>query len=184
MVNFIMLIFAGLFTETKEKENTGGFTIDQRGRYVAYYEENTRQIEEDLNLLEYISEFFKAKVVQRDESGSGRITIKGKAVLKKHVGIGNYIAGDLCYKLIFEKTTDGYRCWFTDLAYQPYIKDRYGKIVAAKVKPIPLEKKASKVNEHTWNKQREFAHYTINALSIDFNTYLQKNKRIRELILP
>lgn len=183
MVNFIMLVFIGLFTEIKEQENTGSFAVDQRGRYV-FYKEGVQQMEEGLNLVEEITGFFKAQEIREDEANLRQIIVKGKAVLKKHAGIGNYIAGDLCYSLIFEKTTDGYRYWFTDLAYQPYIKDRYGKIVAAKVKPIPLEKNMSKINQHTWNQQREFAYHTIEMLSTDFNAYLRKINESEILVLP
>lgn len=174
MVNFIMLMFAGLFTDVKEQHNTGGFLTDQKGRYVVYHEDDKQQINEGLDLQEHINEFFKSKAAELEESGQERIAVKGKTMLKKHAGIGNYVAGDVVYNLVFEKTANGYRYWFTDLAYQPYVKDRYGKLVAAKVKPIPLEKQMSNINQGVWAKQREFAYHTISALSDSFNKHIQK----------
>lgn len=174
MVNFVMLMFTGLFADLKEQHNTGGFITDQKGRYVVYHEDDKQQINEDLNLQEHINEFFKLKAAALEESGQGRVAVKGKTMLKKHAGMGNYVAGDVVYNMIFEKTDTGYRYWFTDLAYQPYVKDRFGKLVAAKVKPIPLEKQMSHMNQNVWAKQREFAYQTISALSDSFNMHLQK----------
>lgn len=173
MVNFVMLLFAGIFAEAKEQEHTGGFVTDPNGKYVVYQEEK-KEFNNDLNLQDYVLGFFDNKGVKIEKEGAERMQVRGKTKLKKHAGIGNYIAGDLNYSMVFEKTNDGYRYWFTDLSYQPYIKDRYGKIVPANVRSIPLEKEMSKINKGVWNKQREFAFLTMNELSGELNDYLVK----------
>lgn len=171
MVNFVMLLFAGIFADTKEQEHTGGFMTDPSGKYVVFQEEK-KEFNRDFNLQDYVLGFFDEKEVETEKEGAQRVKISGKTMLKKHAGIGNYIAGNLNYSMIFEKTADGYRYWFTDLSYQPYVKDRYGKIVPANVKPIPLEKEMSKINKGVWKRQREFAFQTMNDLAGRLNEYL------------
>lgn len=171
MVNFVMLLFAGIFADTKEQEHTGGFVTDPNGKYVVFQEEK-KEFESDIDLQDYVLDFFDEKEVEIEKENTQRVKISGKTMLKRHAGIGNYIAGDLNYNMTFEKTPDGYRYWFTDLSYQPYVKDRYGKIVPANAKPIPLEKEMSKINKGVWKKQREFAFQTMNDLAGKLNDYL------------
>lgn len=174
MVNFVMLLFAGLFADVKGQENTGGFITDQNGKYVVYHQEKAIKLDDKQDFQSYVSEFFDKKAVKLNAEGQERVTVEGKTALKRHATIGNYVAGAVNYKLVFEKTGDGYRYWFTDLSYQPYIKDRYGKVVPAKVKAIPLEKDMTDINQGSWNKQREYAYQTISTLAENFNKHLNR----------
>src|SRR3546814_2231689 len=51
------------------------------------------------------------------------------------------------YTLVIEDKGPEFTYWFTNLAYQPYRNDRYGKRVKATASPIPLERQPSKINE-------------------------------------
>lgn len=185
MVNFVMLLFAGLFAPANGQENTGGFMTDQNGKFVVYYQEKNIKFEDGELFKAHVNEFFKKQSPKFEkEEGQERVMVEGKTALKKHATIGNYIAGDVNYKLVFEKTADGYRYWFTDLSYQPYIKDRYGKIVPANVKPIPLEKNMSSLNQGTWNKQREYAYQTLSVLAENFNKHLSNMDQPRVVNIP
>ncbi|MEH6308302.1 hypothetical protein RYH73_21785 [Olivibacter sp. CPCC 100613] len=184
MVNFVMFLFVGLFADTSGQINTGGFVTDQNGKYVVYHQEEASKLDDKQHIESYISKFFETNASTLAADGQERVTVAGKTTLKRHATIGNYIAGDVNYKLVFEKVGEGYRYWFTDLSYQPYIKDRYGKIVPAKVKPIPLEKNMTRVNQGSWNKQREYAYQTISNLAEHFNEYLNRGDQPTVVNIP
>jgi len=181
MVNFVMLLFVGLFADEKKQAYNGGFLTDQRGKYVFMYEGKIVLPEgHDFSLV--ICDFFRKKPAVLAEEKC--LSVNGAERLSNHAAIGHYVAGDVLYRLVFEKTTEGYRYWFTDLAYQPYIKDRYGKLVKASVAPVPLEKEFSKLNKAAWASRRKSAYEAIRRVSEEWNTHLENIGRPRVIEIP
>ena len=85
--------------------------------------------------------------------------------MKKHAGIGNHVAGDIHYTLVMEDRDGELNYWFTDLTYQPFRNDRYGKRVKATASPIPLERQMSSLNAQVWKKQKNYAYEAINEMA-------------------
>ncbi|GAA4788297.1 hypothetical protein GCM10023231_15610 [Olivibacter ginsenosidimutans] len=181
MLNFVMLIVVSLFTDGREQEHGGDFLTDQRGKYVVMHESDY-EITQGYDFSVAIRDFFKEQPMVLEKKD--QLFVNGKAKLKSHAVIGNYVAGEVLYRLVFEKTTVGYRYWFTDLAYQPYVKDRYGKLVKAAITPIPLERKLSKINQRVWERQQASAYETIQLVSEKLDRYLQQVGQPKTVEIP
>jgi len=150
----------------------GQFAVDQRGRYVVY---QTEALPDNITFdaaCSRLDVFLTAKG-NTNATESNRLRSEGSVVMKKHAGIGNYVAGDLHYTLVVEYDNGEVKYWFTDLAYQPYRNDRYGKRIKATVSPIPLEQEMSKLNAGIWSKQRRYAYETLEALSDEIASQLK-----------
>jgi len=180
-MNFVMFLCASLFTNEERQAYNGGFLTDQRGKYVVMYDVQADLSEnEDLSLV--IRDFFKEEPMVLTEEK--RLSVNGAIHLNHHVVMGNYVAGDVLYRLVFEKTAEGFRYWFTDLAYRPYIKDRYGKVTKASVAPIPLEKEFGELNKGAWMRQRRAAYEAIRQESERWGRHLKSAGRAKTIEIP
>ncbi|MGK6351452.1 hypothetical protein [Parapedobacter sp. DT-150] len=171
MVNLIITFIVGLFITHGSPlkghfgTDNGQFAVDQRGKFVVYKSDelpaNVRFPVARARLIGFLEARGDKIVINTDN----RLESTGSVTMRKHAGIGNYVAGQLHYTLVAENNDGSLNYWFTDLMYQPLRNDRYGKRIKATRFPIPLEKKVSKINERIWYKQRSFAHDTIQDLA-------------------
>ncbi len=178
MVNLVMMFVAGLAIGHGNplKDDVGRserFAVDQRGRYVVYHVETLPNEVNFTAVQEQLTAFLGAKGNKTVLSDAARLESKGSIPMKKHAGIGNYVAGTINYTLVVEDRDGELNYWFTDLTYQPYRNDRYGKRIKATTSPIPLEKQLSKVNEPVWKKQKNYAYDAIDELADQVSAQLQ-----------
>src|SRR5690606_1534117 len=170
MVNLIVMFVAGIATDlgnvlSNRSGDAGLFAVDQRGKYVVY---QTEPLAEGIDFSEVhrrLGAWMDAKGNSTSVKGPHRIESTGAVAMKKHAGIGNFVAGEIHYTLVVENNNGEVNYWFTDLAYQPYRNDRYSKRIKATTSPIPLEKQLSKLNANVWKKQKGYAYETINELA-------------------
>ena len=171
MVNLMVMFIAGMVVGHGDlmKDDVGygmgGFSVDQRGKLVFFKSGAWPDKVGFLEAYEALVPFLDSKGNKTERGSSGRMESNGRTPFRKHAGIGNHVAGDLNYTLVVEENGAGFNYWFTDLTYQPYSNDRYGKRVKATSSPIPLERKMSSINEHIWQKQRIYAYETIEELA-------------------
>src|SRR5690606_37907269 len=171
MINLVVMLIAGVtvghggLSTDDIGRGTGGFSVDQRGKLVLLKSEMwPGQIGLD-EAHETVTVFMAAKGDRTAHIGTNRIESSGRVRMKNHAGIGNRVAGDIYYTLVIEDNGAGFSYWFTDLRYQPYRNDRYGKLVKATSSPIPLESRASKINARIWQKQKTYAYEMIDGLA-------------------
>jgi len=171
MVNLVMMFIASMSVGQNDfsKEDIGsgrhGFSVNQHGKLVlaksASWPDQVEYADAREALIDFLSE--KGNVTELRESR--RITSVGRVPMKQHAGIGNHVAGDIHYTVVIEDNGSEFNYWFTDLAYQPYRNDRYGKRIKATAKPIPLERQASKINAEVWERQKLHAQDALDNLS-------------------
>lgn len=167
MVNFTTVLIAGMiaghgvFSNDPIGRNTGGFSVDQRGKLVMVDTDSWPDEVGFNEAREVLTVFLDANGNSTAQLDGRRMESSGKVQLKKHAGIGNHVAGDIHYTLVVADNGPGFTYWFTDLKYQPYRNDRYGKRIKATAAPIPLERKVSKLNEPIWQKQKVYAYESI-----------------------
>lgn len=167
MVGLVMMLVAGMtashgdFSTDDIGRNTGGFSVDQRGKLVLVKSESWPDKVGFAEASEALTDFLTTKGNTTTYVDAQRIEGRGRVPLTRHAGIGNYVAGDVHYTLVIEDNGSEFICWFTDLEYQPYRNDRYGKRIKATASPIPLERELSKINEPIWQKQRAYAYESI-----------------------
>ncbi len=171
MVNLVMMFIVGMAIgqggPVKNDVDLGNdqFAVDQRGKFVVY---RTEALPSEVNvsvLHGRLTAFLETKGNRTAIKNNDRLESEGSIPMERHVGLGNYVAGEINYTLVVENNQGELNYWFTDLTYQPYRNDRYGKRVRATVTPIPLEKQFSKVNEHVWQKQRKYAYEAIDTFA-------------------
>ncbi|WP_374743987.1 hypothetical protein [Parapedobacter sp. 2B3] len=164
LITGVTVGYTGLSTDDIGR-GTSGFSVDQRGKLVLLKSETWP----DQIGLEEVRETLTAFLAEKGNGithvGTNRMESVGSIRMKNHAGIGNHVAGDVHYTLVIEDNGSGFTYWFTDLTYQPYRNDRYGKLVKATVSPIPLENRASKINAHIWQKQKTHAYEAIDGLA-------------------
>lgn len=170
MVNLVVVFVAGLAIGHGNplKDDVGGngqFAVDQRGKFVVYHVEALPNEVNFTAVQKQLNAFLDTKGNQTSTKGTNRLESKGSVPMKKHAGIGNYVAGTINYTLVVEDNNGEVNYWFTDLAYQPYRNDRYGKRVKATVSPIPLEEQFSSINAGLWKKQKSYAYDAISELA-------------------
>lgn len=168
-----MLLFAGIFSEWNDPEHSGGFATDQRGKFVVHREHDLHTNVSGQQLFDHAQRYFKQQGAEVVTTGN-QLRASGQVKLKQHAGVGNYVAGEVKYTVIVEEDNGEYRYWFTDFMYQPYVKDRYGKLVKANVKPIPMESQMSRLNQGLWQQQRRYAYNAIREVAADFEYQIGK----------
>ncbi len=179
MMNLVMTFVAGMAighgSPLKDDvgRDAGQFAVDQRGKFVVYKSEALPSEVRFSDVQKQLNTFLATKGNETEFKGTDRLESKGRIHMKKHAGIGNYVAGDVLYTLVVEDNGDELNYWFTDLTYQPYRNDRYGKRVKATASPIPLEKQMSKMNEHVWKKQKNYAYEAIDEMAEQVLTQLE-----------
>lgn len=144
---------------------TGGFSVDQRGKFVFYKSAAWPEEVRFDRASEALMDFFQIKGNEATQIHAKRLESKGCIPLKKHAGIGNHVAGEIRYTFVLEDNGTDFSYWFTDLSYQPYRNDRYGKRIKATATPIPLEKQMSKINQPVWMQQKAYAYESIAELA-------------------
>ncbi len=145
--------------------NAGQFLVDQRGKFVVYKPNALKSDASFTTMQEQLTKYLVAKGNEITITTAERLESRGILPMEKHAGIGNHVAGEIHYTLVLEDRNAEINYWFTDLSYQPYQNDRFGKRIKATATPIPLEKRFSKVNEHVWMEQKRYAHESIEALA-------------------
>ncbi|SEL08965.1 hypothetical protein [Parapedobacter koreensis] len=171
MVNLIVMFIAGAAIghgnplKDDVGRSNGQFAVDQRGKFVVYHSETLPGEVSFSAVQAHLSAFLEAKGNKVIVRSATRLESEGSAPMKKHAGIGNYVAGTVNYKLVVEDNDGELNYWFTDLTYQPYRNDRYGKRIKATTAPIPLESQLSKLNEEVWKKQRNHAYEAISEVA-------------------
>ncbi|WP_257667676.1 hypothetical protein [Parapedobacter tibetensis] len=179
MVNLVLLLAVnmpiahGNMANNNMISNDERFAVDQRGKFVVYKTEPIADGVSFSDINQQLTNYLTQKGNHTTTSGGNRLESWGSVTMKKHAGIGNYVGGTINYTLVVENDEGELNYWFTDLTYQPYRNDRYGKRVKASVSPIPLEKKMSKVNDKVWNKQRGYAYETIDQLADEVSSQLK-----------
>jgi len=151
----------------------GQFSVDQRGKFVVYHSEILPTEVSFSDVQVQLNSFLISRGNETELKGATRLESKGRVSMKKHAGIGNHVAGDIHYTLVVEDKDEELNYWFTDLTYQPYRNDRYGKRVKATASPIPLERQTSKINEHVWKKQKTYAYEAIDEMAGQVLTQLK-----------
>lgn len=171
MVNLVVMFVAGIAighgnpVKDDVGRGAGQFAVDQRGKFVVYKPNALAGEVRFSAVQEQLTAFLDAKGNETTRKAEGRLESIGSISMKKHAGIGNYVAGKINYTLVVENSEGELNYWFTDLNYQPYRNDRYGKRVKATVVPIPLEDQFSKVNERIWAKQKNYAYEALDELA-------------------
>ncbi|GGG89078.1 hypothetical protein GCM10007415_23990 [Parapedobacter pyrenivorans] len=171
MVNLVAIFVAGIAighgnpVKDDVGRDAGQFAVDQRGKFVVY---KSNALADEVSfpaVQEQLTAFLDAKGNETTTKSAGRLESTGSVSMKKHAGIGNYVAGKINYTLVLENSEGELNYWFTDLSYQPYRNDRYGKRIKATVAPIPLEDQFSKLNERIWAKQKNYAYEALDELA-------------------
>ncbi|SFC49551.1 hypothetical protein SAMN05421747_112118 [Parapedobacter composti] len=171
MVNLAVMFVAGMAIghgnplKDDVGRDVGQFAVDQRGKFVVYQSEALPSGVSFAAVQEQLTTFLNAKGNKTEVSSTDRLQSQGSVPMKKHAGIGNYVAGRINYTLVVENNNGELNYWFTDLTYQPYRNDRYGKRIEATASPIPLEKQLSRVNAQVWQKQKKYAYEAIEELA-------------------
>ncbi len=171
MVNLIVMFAAGMAIghgnplKDDVGRDAGQFAVDQRGKFVVYHSETLPNGTSFSDVQLQLSRYLDSKGNKTELKGAARLESTGRIHMKKHAGIGNYVAGDVHYTLVVEDEGGILNYWFTDLTYQPYRNDRYGKRVKAIASPVPLERQMSKVNEHVWKRQKNYAYEAIDEMA-------------------
>src|SRR5690606_37012681 len=145
--------------------DVGRFAVDERGKLVVY---RSGSLPDGVNFSDaqvQLSRFLDARGSETGQKSAARLESTGSLPMKKHAGIGNYVAGEVHYTLVVESDGGELNYWFTDLAYQPYRNDRYGKRVKATASPIPLERQMSKLNANVWKKQKIYAYEALDDMA-------------------
>jgi len=179
MVNLVVMFVAGMAIghgnplKDDVGRDVGQFAVDQRGKFVVYQSETLPGGVSFAAVQEQLAAFLDAKGNKTEAKGADRLQSEGRIPMKKHAGIGNYVGGEINYTLVVENDNGELNYWFTDLTYQPYRNDRYGKRVKATASPIPLEKQLSKVNEQVWRKQQKYAYEAIDELADQVSAQLE-----------
>ncbi len=171
MVSLVVLFTAGLAIghgnplKDDVGAHAGQFAVDQRGKLVVY-KADVLPAEADFSAVsERVALFMEAKGNKTVAKDAGRLESAGSVKMKKHAGIGNHVAGSINYTMVVENNNGELNYWFTDLTYQPYRNDRYGKRIKATASPIPLESSYSSVNAGVWNKQKGYAYEALDELA-------------------
>lgn len=171
MVNLVVMFAAGMAIghgnplKDDVGRDAGQFAVDQRGKFVVYHSDMLPSGVSFSDVQTQLNTFLASKGNETELRSATRLESKGRIPMKKHAGIGNYVAGEMHYTLVVEDEGGELNYWFTDLTYQPYRNDRYGKRVKATASPIPLERQMSKVNEHVWKKQKNYAYEAIDEMA-------------------
>ncbi|HWK99066.1 MAG TPA: hypothetical protein VNQ55_03930 [Parapedobacter sp.] len=171
MVNLVMMFIASMSVNQSDfsKDDVGGgmhgFSVNQHGKLVLVKSASWPDQVEFADAREVLIDFLSEKGNITEQMEGQRITSVGRVPLKQHTGIGNHVAGDIHYTLVIENNGVEFNYWFTDLAYQPYRNDRYGKRIKATATPIPLERRLSKINGKIWEKQKGYAQDALDDLS-------------------
>ncbi|GGC49009.1 hypothetical protein GCM10011386_46540 [Parapedobacter defluvii] len=171
MVNLVVMFMAGMAIghgnplKDDVGRDAGQFAVDQRGKFVVYKSEVLPNEVSFSEIQAQLNAFLASKGNETELKSTNRLESNGRIHMKKHAGIGNYVAGDVHYTLVVEDDGGQLNYWFTDLTYQPYRNDRYGKRVKATASPIPLERQMSKLNEHVWKKQKNYAYEAIDEMA-------------------
>lgn len=179
MVSLLVILMAGMslghtdFSSDDMRNGTGGFVTDQRGKLVLLKSDSWPDQVGFAEAREALTDFLAMKGNTTTHIGTGGVESKGRVPLKNHAGIGNHVAGDIHYTLMVKDNGSGFDYWFTDLMYQPYRNDRYGKRIKATVSPIPLESQLSKINEQIWQKQKTYAYEVIAGLADELAVRLE-----------
>lgn len=179
MVNLVVMFVAGMAighgSPLKDDVGLSGgqFAVDQRGKFVVYKSEVLPSEVNFLVLNGHLTAFLETKGNRTALKSTNRLESEGSVPMAKHAGIGNYVAGKINYTLVVENNDGELNYWFTDLTYQPYRNDRYGKRIKATASPIPLEKQLSKVNEQVWQKQKKYAYEVIGELADQVGAQLE-----------
>ncbi len=172
--SIILSLVVGFFTTHTDSVVNGGFSKDQRGKFVLFGESKLEVSFSEAELKDAVSDFFKDQGATVSVMAEGQLKISGKKKLKKNAEIGNYVAGYIYYTAILENKDGMLQYWFTDLTYQPYVIGRYGTLVPASVKPMPLEENLSVLNQRSWERQRKNAYQTLQTLSSELKAELQQ----------
>jgi len=179
MVNLVVMFAAGMAIghgnplKDDVGYDAGPFAVDQRGKFVVYNSEMLPNGMSFSDVQVQLSSFLESKGNKTELKGAARLESTGRIHMKKHAGIGNYVAGDVHYTLVVEEEEGILNYWFTNLTYQPYRNDRYGKRVKAMASTIPLERQMSKVNEIVWKKQKNYAYEAIDEMANQVLTQLE-----------
>gem|GEM_PF-692398 len=173
MINLTIMFVAGMVighgSPVKDDVgvDAGQFMVDERGKLVVYKSDALASDANFITMREQLTTFLLTKGNEITRTTAARLESTGSVPMEKHAGIGNYVAGEIHYTLVLENNAGEINYWFTDLRYQPYRNDRFGKRARATATPIPLEKKFSKMNEQVWKKQKNYAYDAIEALADD-----------------
>ncbi len=171
MVSLVVMFTAGLAighgSPLKDDVGVqaGQFAVDQRGKLVVYKADALATVTDFSAVSEQVALFMEAKGNKTVAKDAGRLESAGSVKMKKHAGIGNQVAGTINYTMVVENNNGELNYWFTDLTYQPYRNDRYGKRVKATASPIPLESSYSSVNAGVWAKQKGYAYEALDELA-------------------
>lgn len=171
MVSLVVMFTAGLAIGHGNplKDDVGAhggqFAVDQRGKLVVYKTEAMPTEASFSAVQEHVASFMEAKGNTTVAKDANRLESEGSVKMKKHAGIGNHVAGTINYTMVVENNNGELNYWFTDLTYQPYRNDRYGKRIKATASPIPLESSRSSVNAGVWAKQKTYAYEALDELA-------------------
>lgn len=183
MVNLVAMFVAGIAighgnpVKDDVGRNAGQFVVDERGKFVVYKSSALADGVSFSAVQEQLTAFLDAKGNETVPKAAGRLESTGSVSMKRHAGIGNYVAGKINYTLVLEDSDGELNYWFTDLSYQPYRNDRYGKRIKATVAPIPLEDRFSRVNEWIWAKQKNYAYESLDELADQVLSQLEATGR-------
>lgn len=171
MVNLVVMFVAGMAIghgnplKDDVGRDAGQFAVDERGKFVVYDSEMLPNGLSFSDVQGQLNAFLASKGNKTELKGTNRLESSGRIPMKKHAGIGNHVAGDIHYTLVMEDRDGELNYWFTDLTYQPFRNDRYGKRVKATASPIPLERQMSSLNAQVWKKQKNYAYEAINEMA-------------------
>lgn len=185
MVSLVVMFVAGMAIghgnplKDDVGRDAGQFSVDQRGKFVVHDSETLPSGVSFSDIQAQLNTFLASKGDDTELKGTTRLESRGRVPMKKHAGIGNYVAGDVHYTFVMEDKGGELTYWFTDLTYQPFRNDRYGKRVKATASPIPLEKQMSKVNTQVWKKQKNYAYEAINEMADQVLAQLETARKPR-----
>lgn len=143
MKKYILLLFClCAFRVSAQKAE---LTTDTRGKFI-YYRVSPDSIAAPSNALARAQASIAADrngFSASSLSGDTALYAGGKLVVNKSLTGITHPDGEVTFSLTIEVKGKKFRYWLTDFFYQPYVRDRYGNFVPARIVPVALEKYAA-----------------------------------------
>lgn len=96
--------------------------------------------------------------------GFRNVRVKGHFEVPSYQTFTKYPDGVIWYDMTLHMSANTCKYYITDLIFQPYKRNRYGRFELVSGKYVPLEKNASKLNQKSWQYHREKAKYKLDEL--------------------